>query len=162
MCDRTGFVDNDKGFLFAAQRHFPKTIAKLKDIDILILAIGTNDLQFKYNLTFNRIESGLENLIVTAKKYANRILLIPPVILSNNILEGAFKYQFDETSVSKSKKIHKIYQKLSKVYGLEYFDFNEFIKPSVTDGLHYDEIGHQTISDRLYNYITLKSSTKIS
>ena len=28
MCDRTGFVNNPKGFLFSAQKHFPKFISK--------------------------------------------------------------------------------------------------------------------------------------
>ena len=66
-CDRTGFADNDKGFLYSAQRHFPKMIAKTKDIDIIVLWIGTNDLQYKYDLSFKQIENGLEKLIVTAK-----------------------------------------------------------------------------------------------
>lgn len=153
MCDRTGFIDNDKGFLFSAQRHFPKIMAKFKDADILILAIGTNDLQFKYDLALRQIENGLENLIVIAKKYVNRIILIPPVILNNNIIEGYFNCQFDETSITKSKKVQKIYKKLSKLYGLEYFDLNEYVKPSTTDGLHYDKDGHKIISNKLYSYI---------
>ena len=80
-CDRTGFVDNDKGFLFSAQRHFPKMITKLKDIDLLILAIGTNDLQFKYDLTIHQFENEQEKLIVMAKDNVRRIILIPPVVL---------------------------------------------------------------------------------
>ena len=154
VCDRTGFVDNDKGFLFSAQRHFPKIITKAKDIDLLILAIGTNDLQSKYNITFGQIENGLEKLIVTAKNNVRKIILIPSVILDNNVLEGLFNFQFDSTSVSKSKKVGKIYRKLCKVYSLDYFDLNEFVKPSQADGLHYDILGHKIISEKLCDYIT--------
>ena len=107
-CDRTGFVDNDKGFLFSAQRHFPKIITKTKDIDLLILAIGTNDLQFKYNITFSQIENGLEKLIVIAKNNVKRIILIPPVVLNESVLEGFFSFQFDKTSIIKSRKVIKI------------------------------------------------------
>lgn len=152
-CDRTGIADNDKGFMFSAQRHFPKTITKLKDIDLLILAIGTNDLQFKYDLTVHQFENGLEKLIVTAKNKVRRIILIPPVVLRENVLEGFFNFQFDETSVSKSKKIGKIYRKLSNIYGLDYFDLNDYVKPSNTDGLHYDSEGHKIISTKLTDYI---------
>jgi len=158
ICDRTGFADNDKGFLFSAQRHFPKIITKSKDIDILILAIGTNDLQFKYNLTLKQIENGLEKLIITAKKYIRKIVLIPPVTLSEDVLEGYFNYQFDTTSISKSKKVGKIYKKLSKIYGLEIFDINEFVKPSQTDGLHYNEIGHKIIANKLTEFIKTKAN----
>ena len=152
-CDRTGIADNDKGFLYSAQRHFPKTITKTKNVDLLILAIGTNDLQFKYDLTVHQFENGLEKLIVTAKNNVRRIILIPPVILHENVLEGFFKFQFDETSVSKSKKVGKIYKKLSNIYGLNYFDINDFVKPSNTDGLHYDSEGHKIISTKLSDYI---------
>ena len=152
-CDRTGIADNDKGFLYSAQRHFPKMITKTKNVDLLILAIGTNDLQFKYDLTVHQFENGLEKLIVTAKNNVRRIILIPPVILHENVLEGFFKFQFDETSVSKSKKIGKIYRKLSNIYGLDYFDLNDFVKPSNADGLHYDSEGHKIISTKLSDYI---------
>lgn len=149
MCDRTGIADNDKGFLFSAQRHFPKLMPKTKEVDILVLWIGTNDLQFKYNLTLGQIEKGLEKLIIIAQNYAKKIVLIPSVELSDNILDGNFSYQFDNKSVSKSKKMSKIYKKLSRIYNLEYFDINEFVKPSEADGLHYDTIGHTIIAQKL-------------
>ena len=154
-CDRTGFADNDKGFLYSTQRHFPKMIAKTKDIDIIVLWIGTNDLQFKYDLSFKQIENGLEKLIITAKNYAKRIIIIAPVILDNNVLNGNFNFQFDESSIAKSKKVGKIYRKLSKVYGLNYFDLNEFVKPSEADGLHYDKIGHNIIAGKLAEFIKI-------
>ncbi len=152
-CDRTGIADNDKGFIFSAQRHFPKMITKMKDVDLLILAIGTNDLQFKYDLTIHQFENGLEKLIVIAKNKVRRIILIPPVVLNDNVLKGFFNFQFDESSISKSKKVGKIYKKLCNIYGLNYFDLNDFVKPSSADGLHYDGEGHKIISTKLSDYI---------
>lgn len=155
-CDRTGFVDNDKGFLFSAQRHFPKVIAKTKNVDILILWIGSNDLQFKYDISFHQINKGLEQLILDVNRKVDKIIIIPSVILNENILEGNFKSQFDSTSISKSKKSGKIYKKLSQIYGLDFFDVNEFVKPSQIDGLHYDKEGHKIISEKLSDYISKK------
>lgn len=152
-CDRTGFVDNDKGFLFSSQKHFPKMFAKKDNIDILILAIGTNDLQFKYNLTLEQAEKGLENLVLIAKEHAKNIILVPPVILDENILSGFFNFQFDKTSIIKSKNIREIYKKISKVHGTDIFDFNEFVKPSEEDGLHYNLAGHKIIADHLAQYL---------
>ena len=157
LCDRTGFVDNDKGFLFSAQKHFPEISAKIKNLDILVLWIGTNDLQYKYNLSFRQIENGLEKLIITAKNYAKRIIIIPPVVLTENVLKGYFNFQFDETSISKSKKVSEIYIKLSRKYELDYFDINEFTEPSKTDGLHYDKTGHKIIADKLAKFIEQNS-----
>ena len=153
MYDRTGFVDNDKGFLFSSQKHLPKMITKTKDIDILVLWVGTNDLQFKYDIGFDEIKKGLEKLIIIAKNYAKRIILIPPVVLSNNILEGNFNVQFNEISISKSKETTAIYKQIAQIYYCDFFDINDFVKPSLIDGLHYDESGHKIIADKLSHYI---------
>ena len=149
MCDRTGFVNNTKGFLFSASKHFPKFISESENIDVLILWIGTNDLQFQYNISISAIEEGLENLIKLAETKAEKIIIIPPVILNEKILEGAFNYQFDETSIAKSKKVGKIYENLSSIYHCTFFDVNKFVKPSDIDGLHYDEISHKIVAKNL-------------
>ncbi len=155
MCDRTGFVNNPKGFLYSAQRHFPKFISKAQNIDILILAIGTNDLQTQYDISFSLIEKGLENLIEAAQDKAKEIILIPPVILSETIFNGYFKDQFDEISITKSKKVVKAYKKLAKIYNCYVFDINDFVSVSNTDGLHYDENAHKLIAQKLTDFIKI-------
>ena len=110
-------------------------------------------MQFKYDLTIHQFENGLEKLIILAKNNVRRIILVPAVILNDNVLEGNFNFQFNNTSISKSKKVGKIYRKLSNLYGLDYFDLNDFVKPSNVDGLHYDTKGHNIISTKLSDYI---------
>jgi len=151
--NRTGFVKNPDGFDYSAPRHFPKLLQKYDNIFILILAIGTNDLQFQYNLSFKNIENGLENLISIAKNKAENIILIPPVVLNENIFNGFFKNLFDETSITKSKKVDKSYKKLAKKYHCDYFDINKFTQPSSIDGLHYDKSSHDLIAEKIKNFI---------
>ncbi len=157
MCDRTGFVTNPKGFLFSAQKHFPKLISESGNIDILILWIGTNDLQTQYDISADTVEKGLEKLINIAKEKAKKIIIIPPIILNEKILEGFFNYQFDETSVVKSKKIGEIFRNLANVYHCEYFDINKFTNPSDFDGLHYDENSHKLIANNIAIFIKEKN-----
>ena len=152
MCDRTGFVNNPKGFEFSSQRHFPKMLSKINSIDILILAIGTNDLQFQYDISVGAIEKGLENLIKLAQPKAKYIIIIPPVVLSEKVLEGSFNFQFDKTSIVKSRKIGRIYRQITNAYHCNYFDINKFTKPSDLDGLHYDKKSHKIIADKLAEY----------
>lgn len=152
--NRTGFVSNPDGFEFSANRHFPKLLNNLKSVDILILAIGSNDLQFQYDISFKNIERGLELLISVAKSYRiKNIILVPPVILDNNILDGNFKHQFDESSIKKSKHVNKIYKKLARILNCKYFDFNEIASPSELDGLHYTETSHAKIAESLALFI---------
>ena len=149
MCDRTGFVNNPKGSLFSAPKHFPKIISNSNKSDILILWIGTNDLQFQYNISIDMIEKGLKNLIKSAKDKVEKIIVVPPVILNNKILDGFFSFQFDETSIEKSKNIGQIYKTLADTYQCKFFDINEFVHPSDIDGLHYDENSHKIIAEKL-------------
>ena len=153
MCDRTGFVDNPKGFLYSSQRHLPKFLSKSEKFDIIILSIGTNDLQFQYNISFNAVQRGLAALIKTAQEKADKVIIIPPVILNESILKGYFKIQFDETSMIKSRKMGTIYRKLSNAFNCRYFDINKIAQPSCLDGLHYDETAHKIIADKLTQYI---------
>ena len=151
--DRTGFVNNPKGFLFSAPQHFPDFISKSDNIDLLILWIGTNDLQFQYDISFSTIENGLENLIKLAETKAEKIIIIPPVMLNEKVLEGYFKFQFDKTSIIKSQKVEKIYIKLANDYNCRIFNINKFTNPSDLDGLHYDENSHKIIANKLTAYI---------
>lgn len=153
MPNRTGFVDNPEGFLFSSQKHFPETLLKTDSIYCLILAIGTNDLMFQYNITFDTVEKGLNNLIKTAKEKTKNIIIIPPTILKNSILNSFFGSLFDETSIVKSKEIGKIFKQISDKNNCRYFDINEITEPSDFDGLHYDEKSHKLIGDKLTELI---------
>ena len=152
--NRTGFADNPEGVLFSSQKHFPETLFKTDSVYILILAIGTNDLMFQYNITFDTIEEGLNNLIKTAKEKTDNIIIIPPTIMNENVLNGFFASMFDQTSIKKSKEVGKIFKQISDENLCKYFDINEFATPSNFDGLHYDEKSHKLIADKLTEFIT--------
>ena len=153
MCDRTGFVYNPKGMLYSAQMHFPQILSDIDENDILILAVGTNDLQFQYNISFDEIKTGLEKLISLAKEKTNTIIIIPSVILSGKILDGFFKIQFDESSIEKSKEVLKIYEQVAKNNNCFLFDINKYTNPSDLDGLHYDRNSHKQIAEKLAEFI---------
>ena len=153
MCDRTGFVANPKGFIFSAQEHFPELISQTGEIDILILWVGTNDLQSQYDISSEIIEKGLDNLINIAKAKAKNIIIIPPVILNEKILDGNFSYQFDRTGIVKSRKIGDIFKTMANIYNCKYFDINKITIPSDIDGLHYDENSHKLIGKKMADFI---------
>ena len=153
VCDRTGFVNNPKGLLYSAQRHLPKIITEMEDVNLFILALGTNDFQSEYNIDFNTVEKGLVTLINLAKEKSKQIIIISPVILSERVLKGNFSYQFNRAGIEKSKKAGKIYSRVAKANGCAYFDINKFVKPSDADGLHYDANAHKIIAKTLADFI---------
>ena len=152
-CDRTGFAINSKGDLYSAQLHFPSVLSNIEANDILIIAIGTNDLQFLYSITNDEIKAGLEKLIDLAQTKTKSIIVIPPVVLNKKILDGYFKCQFDEKSIIKSQEVQKVYEQTAKEKHCLLFDINTFAKPSDWDGLHYDRPEHKLIAEMLLNML---------
>ncbi|MBQ8636349.1 hypothetical protein IJ425_09390, partial [bacterium] len=141
------------GFNHSGLKHFPKILENFSDIEILILALGTNDLQVRFNIDFEKIEQGLLKFINWATKKGITTILVPPVVLDCRVLRGPFSYQFDETSIIKSHQMSKIYKRIAQNTKSFYFDFNSFVKTSDFDGLHYDEKAHKIIAQKLSEYI---------
>ena len=151
--NRTGFVDNPNGFNYNSMLHFPKLVENLF-VDILILAIGTNDLQFLFNFDCEIFERKLSELISIAKAKSTQIILIPPVIMIDEVCSKSFSHQFDKNSILKAKQANNIYKKIADMTNCYYFNINNFVKPSKIDGLHYDKSSHLLIAKQLAEFIT--------
>lgn len=156
--NRTGFVDCIEGFKQSSLLHFPALIKNIGSIDILVLALGTNDVQFFYELTELDIEKGLNFLVKEFRKYNKKseIIIVPPVRIDETILNGYFACQFDKTSILKSEKYHYRYKISAEMLNCNYIDFNDFVLPSNIDGLHYDEKSHKIIAQNFADFIENK------
>jgi len=150
--NRTGITISPNGIEYSPILHIPNYFKKNKP-DIIILAIGTNDFQFSYNITKEIIYSKLEKLILFIKNENVDIILIPPVAIKKEILNSWFSNLFDEKSIQKSKDSIKIYRKIAHKFNCKYFDFNEIVEPSNFDGLHFDRNAHKIIASALKNFI---------
>ena len=150
--NRTAFAPNPQGELYCALKHLPK-ICTSKSYDILVLSVGTNDLQFQYGLDSLGFEKGYDNLISRIKPYFKEIIIVPGVKLKPCILNSMFKEMFDQDGIDKSHSFIEIYSKAAKKYSCKFFDFNEFVSPSDIDGVHYTIESHKLIAERFANYL---------
>lgn len=153
--NRMGFFKSPESIKHSGGEYLPIYLQNHKDIDICILALGTNDSQFFYNLDENITRKGLQKLINSLKEINpnTEIIIIPPVKIQKNILNGIFAMQFDLTSVERIKKVFPIFEQVAKENNCKYFDFNEFVKPSQADGLHYSKEAHRIIAQHLAGFI---------
>ena len=125
-------------------------------LDIVILMLGTNDLKKRYGKTTKQIGEDIESTMV--KTILNRksqfmsttpelILICPPLINENaeyckDIYEGASE---------KSKKLNKIYKKISEKYNCKFIS-NDNLTTGI-DGVHLDEDSHKKLASSLVNCI---------
>lgn len=120
--------------------------------EIVILAIGINDLQKIYFNDELSIYNGVKKIINKIKEAGNtKIILLIPSILKKSVLNSFFNCLFDINSIEKSKLLPYIYKKIAKELNILYIDLNEIAETSNIDGLHYDKEGHKKISNAIIN-----------
>ena len=153
--NRTAFKENPAGDEFTGVKILPKYLEK--DVfDVVIIAVGVNDLQMAYNSTMPDFEVGISKLVDITKKFQpnSRIILLAPSVLIENVLKSdIFSQMFDKISIEKSHKLVEIYSKIAQEKGCEFIDLNKIAKTSV-DGLHYSIDGHEAIARYLYDYLS--------
>lgn len=150
--NRTAFVDNPAGAEQTGYKILPEYFTK-DYFDIVVLAIGINDLQLFFRPTLEEFEQGIEKLIKITKDLspnAKIILVCPSKLDLAGIKSGVFNFQFDETSVEKSGKLSPIYKSLAEKYKCHFIDLNNIVDVSPLDGLHFSAESHKKIAENLY------------
>lgn len=127
---------------------------KLKP-DIIILALGINDLQLSYNPNIDEIEKGILDLISTVKNELqnSKIILLAPPKLTKDVLFGNFSHQFDNSSIEKSLQIQDIYKNVAIKTNISFINLDEIIQVSKKDGLHFEPDMHKKIANAIYQEI---------
>ena len=150
--NRTAFVDNPAGVEQTGYKILPEYFTK-DYFDIVVLAIGINDLQLFFRPTLEEFEQGIEKLIKITKDLspnAEIILVCPSKLDLAGIKSGVFSFQFDEISVEKSGKLSPIYKSLAEKYKCHFIDLNNIVDVSPLDGLHFSAESHKKIAENLY------------
>lgn len=159
MNNRTGFYKNPESVKHCALEYLPIYLQNHRDIDICILAVGTNDAQFFYDYDEKVVREGLLGLINSIREANSKtkIIIVPPVKIKANILDGIFSMYFNLESVEKIEKSFGFYKEVAKANGCYYLDFNEAVKPSELDGLHYSKDSHKIIACKVAAFIKLNN-----
>lgn len=155
MNNRNGFFKNPQSIKLCGVDYLPIYLQNHKDIDICILALGTNDAQFFYNLDKQTVQNGLQSLTnsLLDANSETKIIIIPPVKIQPNILNGIFSMQFDLSSVKRIEDTFEEYKNFAQTNGFYYLDLNEFVKPSEADGLHYSVESHKIIAEKVAEFV---------
>lgn len=127
-------------------------LKKYERINLLIIMLGTND--FKKNNAKNAISlaSAMNKLIdkIESFKITDKILLISPILLDENIENLDSEYDYNSYLLSKDASL--IYKNISIQNDLLFFDAKEVAKPGI-DGEHLTEEGHKALGEALAKLI---------
>lgn len=132
--------------------------ARLKKIDYIIVALGTNDHKAVFDSLQDHVRGNLEKLILRIKEYPYKksppkvILVTPPPIAPDSLL--AEKY----TGASERlKKALPYYKQFSDKYDLIYVDVWTALLPDFpslhVDGIHLTEEGYRMAAELINAHI---------
>ena len=153
--NRTAFRNNPEGKIYTGAQILPEYLKQ--GADIVIIALGSNDLQRQYRTTLVELGYGVETLIKMVKEELpnSTIILVSPSIISDKVLNAKiFSFLFDKNSVEKSKKLAPIYKDIALKNGCKFLDLSLFAPPSEVDGLHYEPETHAEIAKQIYALIS--------
>lgn len=113
-------------------------------IDVLIIMLGTNDLQDRFNMNAETISIAIGRLLFLATKptddvegRAPKVLLMSPPPLGD--LNGTpFELQFSGRSREESTKLADSYRRKAEEYGVAFFDAGTVISASPVDAIHFE------------------------
>ena len=160
--NRTCIADNSDGVEFTGYKILPKILNI--SFDIVILSVGTNDLQSSYDITLDELKKGMDFLISITKLNAPNaeIILLSPAKLRQNVLNSFFASKFNIFSIEKSKHFPEIYKDISQKQKCFFIDLNEIVEVSSVDGLHFSAQAHEKIAFKIYSVINSILSKKIN
>jgi lysophospholipase L1-like esterase len=128
------------------------TLSKYKNIDLFVIMLGTNDYKISNARNAKELKKGMNKLLtkINSNKNIKKILVISPILLSENI--SNLDKEFDYDSYLLSKESSAIYKKLANNYNALFFDAKQVAKAG-SDGEHFDEYSHQALANNLIKII---------
>ena len=130
---------------------------KGKIFDVVILAVGINDLQTSFNTNLEEFKINFQTLINQIKEFqpnSKILLLCPSKLKKAPLLKSYFANLFNEISIKKSEKLSKIYSEISEENDCLFLDLNKITEVSNIDGLHYLPNEHKKISESIIKILS--------
>jgi len=127
------------------------------ELAFIIIALGTNDLKKRFNLTPSLIAGGLNDLINSIHIYYQQgsTLKSPKIIIASppkiRITEQYSRIY--EGADIKATELSSAFKSVGATHKCTFIDFNTFINVTAGDGIHFESNQHLTVSAKITQFI---------
>jgi len=133
----------------SGQELLPSLLESHSPLDLVIVMLGTNDLQHCFNLSAEEIASNIKSFCLMIKNNEficqhnpeTKILLISPTHLAELPIEDKDSFKGGQL---KSKKLAKYYSQVATELNIEFLDADHFVKTTNIDGIHWNKEQHNS------------------
>ncbi len=155
LCGRTtihedAYRDNRNGL-----KTLPLVWETYSPIDFVVLMLGTNDCKSFYSPNAYKIGKGLEQCVDKILEHisADRLLIISPIHLGDEVWKDEFDPEFDQASVQVSRELSGVYRAIANGRGAHFLAASDIAAPSPIDQEHLDEVGHRRLARAVYEVV---------
>ena len=126
-------------------------------IDLVILALGTNDLQNMYGVSAFESALGAGALVDIIQACRSEPMTVAPKVLlvsPPRIIQpcGSMEEKF-RNAEEKSGDFSRWYKRIADERGCFFFDAADVMAPSLVDGVHLDELQHQQFASSIHRCV---------
>ena len=123
----------------------PGILETNRPIDSAIVMLGTNDCKSVYGASAYTIGKGIELILDQLNKYlpSEKILLISPIFLGDEVWREERDPEFDKRSIEVSKELKDTYAKIAQRRGTRFLAASDYVTANPADDEHLDEDGHR-------------------
>jgi lysophospholipase L1-like esterase len=161
LCGRTTVLDDHFDYGLNGKAMLEPTLKTHNPLDLIILMLGTNDIQLQFNQTAYDISRGAEALVKIIKNpmiYGNyeapQLLLVSPILIDESIKNSFFADLFGaERAVKISEKLAIEYKRVADLHNVHFLNAADYAKASTLDGLHMNSENHILLANALADKI---------
>ncbi len=159
LSGRTTVFDDPLESYKSGKDYLPPCLASHSPLDLVIVLLGTNDIQTRYNVSALEISLGIGVLVEIIQGSSagpgntepEVMLLAPPPIRP---VTGEWADSFNGAE-SKSRQLARFYQRIADEYQCEFLDTAQYVSSSEIDGIHWEASEHEKLGKALAPLVRL-------
>ena len=153
----TAYDDGFDGWC-CGSRYLPVTLKTHDPVDLVVLVLGTNDLQYRLGLAPGEVARGMEKLVQIVRspglwglRSAPKALVVAPMLLCGETLgtTSPFGESFSPRSVERSRRLGGAYGELCRRLNCPFVDAGALGAVGSRDGVHMSRSDHRRLAELL-------------
>ncbi len=134
----------------------PRILETEQPLDAAIIMLGTNDCKRLFGANEYIIGKGMERCLDELVRFvpAEKILLISPIHLGDDVWHPEKDPEFCEESVRVSRTLKDVYANIAQRWGVNFLAASDYAKADAADDEHLNEEGHLQLADAIYRGIS--------
>ena len=155
LCGRTTVFEDPRRSGLNGMKGAARVLDRNPGATDAIIMLGTNDCKKAFRATAEEIGAGLERVLDEFERRISpeRILVISPVILGENVWKPEKDPEFDRRSVAVSAGLKAVYGQIAQHRGHLFLAASDYVSPSAYDDEHLNAEGHEILADAVWQIL---------